>query len=338
MRFIEYLKDKIIFIFLFFFIYITILLIFMAFKVTQDVIFAVSFLLFFMNILFILIDYFRKRSFYQEMFDHIETLDKAYLVLEMISKPSFYEGKLMVDLLYEINRSMSEVVKELEFQVKDFKEYIEMWIHEVKIPLSSLILMFHNKQNNSDAMQLEIHRIEDYLEQVLYYVRSENAEHDYLIKKTSLNKVIGRVALKNKDYLLCNHIDLLVDVGDKFVLTDSKWLEFILNQIINNSIKYRRDNVSSYINISAMEDSQKVVLVIEDNGIGIVSSDISRVFMKSFTGYNGRIKSKSTGMGLFIVKELCEKLGHNISIESVKGEYTKVFITFSKNQYYDVVK
>lgn len=111
-----------------------------------------------------------------------------------------------------------------------------------------------------------------------------------------------------------------------------------MNQIINNSIKYRQENIHSYIKISVVEDEQQVTLVIKDNGIGIPETDIARVFEKSFTGQNGRIKSRSTGMGLFIVHSLCHKLGHKIKIESQKNNYTKVLIIFSKNKYYDVIK
>jgi len=142
---------------------------------------------------------------------------------------------------------MAENVKILSIQNQDFKEYIELWIHEVKIPISSLVLIAHNHPDKFDKKTLEqIRRIEDYVEQVLYYVRSENASVDYLINKVSLNKVIGAVALKNKNDLLENKIDLIVSNTNSSVYTDSKWLEFILNQIINNSIKYH-DKKDSYI-------------------------------------------------------------------------------------------
>ena len=124
-------------------------------------------------------------------------------------------------------------------------------------------------------------------------------------------------------------------ICDRIVLTDAKWMEFMLNQIVNNSIKYKdKTKAESYIKMSAAEDKKCVVLEILDNGIGINASDLPRVFDKSFTGENGREFSKATGMGLYIVKKLCDKLGHAITIESVKGEYTRVKITFYKNDFY----
>ncbi len=334
----SYLKDKIIYILLYLFVYSTIVLLFLAFKIDFSLIMVVTFLLGLLPLLIILIDYFRKKSFYEMLLTQIEKLDKAYFVLEMIEEPNFYEGKLLYQALYDINKSMCEVVKTLENQTDDFKEYVEMWIHEVKLPISSLVLIAHNHPSKFDKNSLEqIRRIEDYVEQVLYYVRQEFSEKDYLINSVSLRKVISNVALKNKNDFLENKIDLIVQKVDYEVYTDSKWLEFIINQIIGNSIKYK-DKKNAYIKINVVEEKKKYVLEIEDNGMGILEQDLPFVFEKSFTGSNGRKKVKSTGMGLYIVKNLCTKLGHPIQIESKEKEYTKVTLTFLKNKYYDVVK
>lgn len=289
--------------------------------------------------LLLIIDFLRKKSFYQKLLFQIEKLDQSYLISELLEEPNFYEGKLFYQALYEINKSMIENVKKYELQTNDFKEYIEMWIHEVKIPISSFVLMAHNHKEKFPLKAIEqIRKIEDYVEQILYFVRSENAHKDYLINEVSLEKVITSVALKNKDDLLENDIDLEVVLHEETILTDSKWLEFICNQIINNSMKYKDEQKHSYIKITAFELPEEVRLEIEDNGIGIPASDIKKVFEKSFTGYNGRIRKHSTGMGLFIAKNLCKKLGHKIEVSSVQNEYTKVSITFSKNTYYDVLK
>ena len=136
--------------------------------------------------------------------------------------------------------------------------------------------------------------------------------------------------------ILENNIDFQVENADADVCTDSKWLEFILNQIISNSIKYRDEKKTdgSVIKIYVVKNDKSTVLNIYDNGIGIPAADLPRVFDKSFTGENGHAYSKATGMGMYIVKNLCEKLGHKITIESVKGEYTLVSIEFFKNDFY----
>ena len=338
MNFINYIKDKVLFLILFFLLYGILLLLFFAFKIQSSLILAITFLFFTFLGIIILIDYFRKKTFYQELLLSIEKLDKAYYVVEMIEEPVFYEGKLFYQALYDINKSMCEMVKILENQTDDFKDYIEMWIHEVKIPIASLVLMAHNHPDKFDKnFKEQIKRIEDYVEQVLYYVRQEFAEKDYFINSVSLKKVIANVALKNKNDFLESKIDLIVENVDCKVYTDSKWLEFILNQIIGNSIKYKKEK-NSIIKITVEEDLEKCTLIVEDNGIGIPETDLSSVFEKSFTGNNGRRKGKSTGMGLYIVKKLCDKLGHQVKIESQEGEYTKLFLVFSKNKYYDVIQ
>lgn len=339
MKFSRFLKDKMYVVFLSLICYVIILLIFFAFKVNIEVIISTSIIYIFLIPIILLIDYFRKRKFYTDLLSNIEALDKGYLVLETLQKPDFYEGELLCQALYDIDKSMSENINQIEEQMQDFKNYIEMWIHEVKIPLSTLALISENHKNQFDKKaKTQLKRLENYVEQVLYYARSENAEKDYLIKETDLSKVIKNVGLKNMDDLLENKIDYNVKNVNVKVLTDSKWLEFILEQIINNSIKYKKDIEDSFIKISSRDEKNKTTLIIEDNGIGIKESDLKQVFDKSFTGENGRNISKSTGMGLFIAKNMCEKLGHKIDIESKENEYTKVYITFAKDKYYEVLK
>lgn len=339
MKFSRFLKDKMYVVFLSLICYVIILLIFFAFKINIEVIISISIIYIFLILTILLIDYYRKKNFYTDLIYNIEALDKGYLVLETLQKPDFYEGELLCQALYDIDKSMSENINQIEEQMQDFKNYIEMWIHEVKIPLSTLVLISENHKDQFDKKtKTQLKRLENYVDQVLYYARSENAEKDYLIKETDLSKVIKNVGLKNMDDLLENKIDYNVKNVNVKVLTDSKWLEFILEQIINNSIKYKRDIEDSFIKISSLDEKNRTTLIIEDNGIGIKESDLKQVFDKSFTGENGRNKSKSTGMGLFIAKNMCEKLGHKINIESKENEYTKVYITFAKDKYYEVLK
>lgn len=338
MKISRYFKDKIIYILPFIVAWILTLLLLIAFKVDKSCVVVILGIWFLLYVVIFVVDFFRKNDFYKNLNKNIEELDKSYLVLETLNKPGFYEGELLYEALYEIDKSMIENVNQLGYQVKDFKEYIEMWIHEVKIPLSALALIVHNHKSDFDKKTIEqIERINSYVEQVLYYTRSENAEKDYQISEVNIAKVVKKVALKNKDYLLENQIDFITEELNVNVLSDAKWIEFILNQIVNNSIKYRKDK-DSYIKIYSECSDKSVRIFVEDNGIGILKSDIGRVFEKSFTGYNGRIKSKSTGMGLFIAQKLCRKLEHKISIESEVNEFTRVCITFVNNNYYKGVR
>lgn len=335
MKLTNYLKDKITIIIITIISIILITLLDIAFKVPEGLIIVTIVLLLLTLIIALLISYFQKRPFYNTIITNTKNLDKKYLVLETLPKPATYEEELIYNTLYDINKSMIENVSSYINSTKDFKDYIEMWIHEVKIPISSLILMTHNHKNQAPKEYTEeIRRLDNYIDQILYYVRSNYTSEDFIFKKVKLEKIISSVALKNKDDLLENKIDLIVDIKNTEVYTDTKWLEFILNQIINNSIKYKKDISNSYIQIKTHEDSSQITLSIKDNGIGIPKSDIPNVFKKSFTGTNGRDKIKSTGMGLYIAKKLCTKLGHKIEIESEEKEYTIVKIIFGKNKLY----
>ena len=317
MKFTSYLKDKWLSILLYIVLLIIIVLLLIAFKVDSSLLYAILFLFLLFGILMVLSDFYRKKSFYKTLVCNTELLDKKYLVLEMMKKPNFLEGEILWDTMYEINKSMIENVKNYELQVTDFKEYIEMWIHEVKIPISSFLLFAHNHNDQVPKKAVcWMQRVEDYTEQILYYVRSENSEKDYLIKEVELSNVVREVALRNKDYILESKIELVTKNLHHSVYTDSKWLEFILNQIVNNSIKYQKERGIKRIEIRGIAMDNQVKLEIEDNGIGIPASDIPNVFQKSFTGENGRKRSKSTGMGLFIASNLCNKLGHKLEIES----------------------
>lgn len=327
-----YLKDKL-YAFIIFITYIIILILFLiALKITSSIIiFIIAFtIVIFFIILFY--DYFRKRKFYNELVSKLNSLDRKYLLIEMILEPNFLEGKILYDILDEVNKNEHDLISKLKKRQNDFKEYIELWIHEVKLPLASLTLM--NRKDKSILRELK--RIEDDVEQILYYVRCENANNDYLIKEWNLDNIVKNVALRNKDNLLALNIDFKVDNCNLKVLTDSKWLEFIINQIVSNSIKYKKEK-DSFIEITGKDYKDYITITIYDNGMGISKSDLPRVFNKTFTGNNGRSNSsKSTGMGLYLCRELCNKLGHKIEIDSRIDKYTKVTITIYKKDFYAI--
>lgn len=339
MKFSKYLIDKFLSILIASFSYFVILFLLLAFRIDMALIVGITFVFLLMCSLLLMINYFRKKKFYDELCGNVESLDKKYLILETISKPNFYEGQLLYQNLYEIDKSMTENVRNRQREVIDFKEYVEMWIHEVKIPISSLMLFSHNHPDKFSKKYLEqVRKLDNYVDQVLYYVRSNYTEEDFVIKKVQLEKIIGNVLMKNKDDLLENKIDLEVNLNGLEVYTDSKWLEFILNQIINNSVKYKNDFLNSFVKIEAILQDDKTILSIYDNGIGIPKKDLKNVFKKSFTGENGRTKTKSTGMGLYIADKLCKKMGHVLEVYSLEGEWTELRIVFGNNDFYKVEK
>ena len=334
MKYVEYIKDNIIAIIIYLSSLLLVFLMLNAFKLDIKVNILTIIILIICGSSIITINYYRKNKFFKSYLNSLNKLSKKYLILETIPEPNTYEEKLMVESLYDINKSMIENINDYYKNITEFKEFVEIWIHEVKIPISSLMLKCHNNKEKYDKSLLSIiRRLDNNIDEILYYVRSENTEKDFLINEVNLKDVIRNVSIKNKDDLLDNNINIESNVMNTFVYTDKKWLDFILNQIINNSIKYKKDK-NSVIRINSIENDDKTILEIYDNGIGIPTKDIGRVFEKSFTGSNGRDKVKSTGMGLYIIKKLCDKLGHNIYIDSVEKEYTKVIIEFGKNEMY----
>lgn len=335
MKLIVYLKDKVLVSVLFLISYLLILSLLLAFDSKLSLIIVITFILFLFFFLLVFLDFIKRYKFYKSFLTQLEQLEPKYLITELISSPSFYEGEILYETLYAVNKSMIEKIHDIETSLDDFKEYVELWIHEIKIPFSNLSLHLYQQKKNSKIRE-QLHLLENYMEQILYYVRSEHSEKDYLIKKCFLDDVVHDVALKNQDLFLSHKITLEIKKLNIQVLSDSKWLSFMINQIVSNSLKYSNKK-DAYILIEAVEEEKTIKLKIKDNGIGIQKQDLSRVFYKSFTGANGRTNYQSTGMGLYICKKLCHKLGHIIDITSEVEEFTCVTITFFKHDFYDVL-
>ena len=335
MKLRDFLKDRV-FVYILFAIAFTVMLMFMtAFHIQTELIAIMSVVLGLLAITIETWEFCRKKSFYEDMISKLDGLDRKYLISEMLTLPSFYEGRLICEVLHESNKSMCESVAGYRRNASDFREFIEMWVHEIKLPVSSLLLMMHNHKSEFTENAFEqLRRIDSYTDTVLYYARSENAEKDYLIKETSLKRAVSNAAVKNREELLLNNVQLQTERLDVGVMTDGKWLEFILGQLLANSIKYFSEQREALITIWAEDFPDKTILHFRDNGIGIPESDLPYIFEKSFTGENGRTHAKSTGMGLYIVKSLCRRLGHDIDVRSVTGEFTEFAITFGKNDFY----
>ncbi|MBP7186945.1 MAG: sensor histidine kinase [Ruminococcus sp.] len=333
MRFKDYIRDRFGAILITLVSWFILMLFFRAFRVRMYISSAAACVLFIAGITRLLWDYFRRKSFYDSIKNSCEGLDKKYLLHEMIEKPDFTEGIIVYDALCEANKSMCENVAEHRRKSEDFREYIELWVREIKLPVASLLLMSHNDGESGNKYSEQLKRIDDYIENVLYYARSENAEKDYIIKEVSLKRTFGNIAVKNREELLQRNVGISTEGLDRTVMTDAKWLEYILGQLLGNSMKYIAEGREPEIHISAEENGDRTVLHFRDNGIGIPASDLPYIFEKSYTGENGRTRSRSTGMGLYIVKSLCDRLGHTVSADSVQGEYADIMISFGKNEY-----
>lgn len=285
-----------------------------------------------------LFDFYKKKKQFKELNQLIDNLEQKYLITEVMTKPYKLEDIEVYNIMKKANKSMIEEVSKVKRNQKEYKEYIESWVHEIKTPITSSMLLFENhKTETTRKLNTYMQEINNYVEQVLFYARLDNVENDYIIQKTDLLPIVGNVISKNKNLLIQNevNIDISENLGEAY--TDAKWIEFILNQIIINSIKYRKENPK--IKIYSQKSENNVCLYIEDNGIGIKESEISRVFEKGFTGSNGRIHGKkSTGIGLYLCKNLSEKIGAQIQIESKLNEFTTIKLILPSNETYKTVR
>jgi signal transduction histidine kinase len=281
----------------------------------------------------LLIEYFQKRAFYNNLIQNLDQLDRKCLLSEMLEKPSFSEGEILYEVLKATNKSMNDEIAQYRRASQEYREYIETWVHEVKTPISSSRLIIENNQNEiTRNLYEELVKIENYVDQALFYSRSNNVEKDYLIKQTTLKELVNSALRKNSTLLIEGGISLQTSALDKIVFTDAKWTDFIIGQILMNSVKYRSQ--CPKIEICGLQNENSVTLVISDNGIGIPKKDLTRVFEKGFTGSNGRTTAKSTGIGLYLCKKLCTKLNLGISIASTVDSGTMVSIVFPKSNMY----
>lgn len=195
----------------------------------------------------------------------------------------------------------------------------------------------NNKNEVTKSIGEELEKIENYIEQALFYARSNTVEKDYYIKKIGLQEIVKDSIKKNKNLLIPGKTILNLHDLNYEVNTDSKWMSFILNQILQNSVKYKKQNHNLELEISAKQGKQNIILTLKDNGIGIKKGEITRVFEKGFTGTNGRkIGKKSTGIGLYLCKKLCDKLGLGLELNSIEGEGTEVIIVFPMGNFMEM--
>lgn len=279
----------------------------------------------------------RRRKYFKEAFHMLENMDKPYLLGEMLPDSFFLEDKLYREMLRRSNRSVIEKIRLLEDTQKEYREYLESFVHEIKAPITAITLSCENGKTMEDVskqafrnIRLENKKIENYVDMVLYHARSEQVYKDYLIKETALQEIVYEALEKERLLLIKNHVRAEVSCLET-VCTDKKWCVFMLSQLILNSIKYGGE--TPILRLSASRGKNSITLTVEDNGKGIPAEDLPRIFEKGFTGRNGRELGKATGMGLYLCKKLCDRLGISLSAQSEYGKGTKMLLTFPVSSY-----
>lgn len=341
MSFIQYLKDKRFFLAVYVIVMLFVSLIMIVndnwHLASQNLVYTHIFCFFFVS-LYVTIGYFYRRSFYLKLQQLIESKQEDFHVAMPESQNQ--EQSLYIQLIQKVHVNHAEQLQKLIREKRDHQDFIMSWVHEVKLPIAASHLLIDNSSEKKldivvDKLEDELIKIDNFVEQALYYSRIDSFSKDYFITDVSLNIIIKNSVKRYAKLFITKRIRFQLEEGQPFVQSDSKWLVFIINQIITNALKYTHEDGD--ISFLMEEDSKEKRLLIQDTGIGIKEEDLQRVFERGFTGSNGRIHTKSTGMGLYLAKQMAIKLGHDISIQSEEGMYTRVIIHFPKmSNYYNL--
>lgn len=282
-------------------------------------------------VLYQLLFYLTRKKYLNKLLDMTEQLEERYLLPEIMQVPERADEQVFYQIMKMAEKSMLERIGKVQRERKEYKEYIEQWIHEAKTPITAMKLICENNLSPfTRDLMAELENVNQFTEQALYYARSEHTEKDYSVREINLNDVVHGAIADNKYLLRQNNVTIRVDDMENTVYTDDKWVRFILNQIISNAVKYHTAQPSLYF--FTVKDNENIILSIEDNGIGIPLSDLPRIFDKGFTGQNGRTIHSSTGIGLYLCKRLCDKLGIGISANS-QGRGTTISLSFHINDF-----
>lgn len=252
-----------------------------------------------------------------------------------------FQKRLSEQDYQNIIKNLKEQNSELKSQERIFKQemsdYYSMWVHQIKTPIAAMHVLQqtleeeYQEQKYIKEIKLELFKIEQYVEMVLTYLRMGEMSGDLKFEKYSLDAIVRQVIRKYSQMFILRKIHLQYAKTSQCIVTDEKWLQFVLEQVLSNALKYTKDG--GMIFIYTEEKENKKCLVIEDSGIGIQAEDLPRVFEKGFTGYNGRADKKSTGIGLYMCKKIMERLNHQIWIESEIDKGTKVYLDLAREEW-----
>ncbi len=228
----------------------------------------------------------------------------------------------LLQLLEHVDRMQ---LNEANNRNKDMTEYYSMWVHQIKTPIAAMRLLLQTGGEKAEVEQ-ELFQIEQYVEMVLQYLRLESSSTDYVFERQALDHIIRETIRKYAKQMIRKKLTMDYQGVDVQVVTDEKWMSFVLGQILSNALKYTR---TGGIHIY-MESSSRQALVIEDDGIGIAPEDLPRICERGYTGYNGRKDKSASGIGLYLCKRILDKLQYSLEISSQVGVGTKVTIVFKE--------
>lgn len=282
-------------------------------------------------------DYLRRAAYYRELQALTKDIPDAWQIPRLINEPLSREAQLSYEAIESIGTAAARAVEDHQQRWLDYCSYIELWIHEIKTPIATMRLILDKLHGlEGDKLRGELFRIDQAVEQALYYARSTSLSNDYLIREQHLASLVTDVCKHYAQLLIESKIAPQIELDpDITVLADRSWLSFVLGQVISNTAKYgaHRLRFRSWETKRAGQQNT-TVLEIADDGIGITAADVPRVFERAFVGSNGRLNGRATGMGLYLSACVCDRMGLGISLASEEGVGTRVLISFPHNRSY----
>ncbi|MCD7950806.1 MAG: sensor histidine kinase [Erysipelotrichaceae bacterium] len=289
-------------------------LVFYLYGIETSVILYATMLALGLLVIYFILDFYH----YQQKEKQLQYILNLHDVIEL-PNTSLPMEQLYQQIILQINSLNQTIISEQSKNYQDQIDYYTLWVHQIKMPISALRLLIQT--NNNNDMMLQLLRIEQYVDMVLYYLKSDHMASDLSIKQLELSSIINDIIKKNATFFIQKKITLQLEQIDLMILSDEKWISFVIEQILSNALKYTKQGT---IHIYVKDE----ILYIEDSGMGIKEEDLPRVFEKGFTGYNGRLDKKASGIGLYLCKKIIDELGLSISIKSTIEKGTTVMIDF----------
>lgn len=344
MKFIDFLKDRLSYIIIYFISISLVILIMHLTLFIKVVDFPMTNILYayFVSmvilIIFLIYEYSKVRIFYKQLYRALNSEDIIEDIIN-VGEVRTGEQKFFTRLLMKIHKTYEEKIYKYEDIQKHYSNFINQWVHQMKTPVSVINLILEEENTAEfkevfDSIGEENEKISQGLNIMLYNARINEFNHDFNVEGIDILLILRQVINDNKKLLIRNKIFPQITGEDAIIQTDKKWIYFVINQIVINAIKYtvatERDKKT--INFKIEEDTAKITVSIQDNGIGIPKEDLGRVFNAFFTGKNGRKTSESTGMGMYLAKRICSELGNELYVESEEGKGTTFHIVFYKGK------
>ena len=314
MLFFKYMYQHRKTIFFYFLFSVIFLVIFWLYRLPLDAVGYAFLICTFIGSIGALIDFWH---FYKQHKTLVDLQKRVMLSIDELPEATNQSEEDYQELIKVIHQDKIDLITQKDHDYEEMMEYYTLWAHQIKTPIAAMRLLLSDKEESE--CEEELFKIEQYVEMVLTYLKVDHQGNDFQFEFVDIDSCIKQCIRKYAKLFIRKKLQLNYEARSLQVLTDEKWLCFVIEQLLSNAIKY---TPSGYVNIEVKDE----MLIIEDSGIGIQKEDLPRVFEKGFTGYNGRKDKKSSGIGLYLVKQVCNRLGHKISIESELGKYTRVMI------------